>query len=184
MALRAQQLLEVSLLADMRAVVARALSGLDMFADEAPTMSPSAASAAGALNPFGGSDGAAAGGAAGGAGGAKALGSPHIPRKATIREGVFSGLNALLESRGGSLSGGSASAAAASLRRDSAGLSPHVEHKIETLVAAPAAVEDALASLIVDHGDRLLQSRALLTYVKRIYHPFLLREPVLQVSGL
>ena len=69
------------------------------------------------------------------------------------------------------------------LRRDSAGLSPHVEHKIETLVAAPAAVEDALASLIVDHADRLLQSRALLTYVKRIYHPFLLREPVLQVAG-
>jgi hypothetical protein len=26
-----------------------------------------------------------------------------------------------------------------------------VEHKIETLVAAPAAVEEALASLIVDH---------------------------------
>jgi hypothetical protein len=56
-----------------------------------------------------------------------------------------------------------------------------VEHKIETLVAAPAAVEEALASLIVDHQDPALQYRALLTYIKRVYHPFLLREP--QVGG-
>lgn len=54
-----------------------------------------------------------------------------------------------------------------------------VEHKIETLVAAPAAVEEALASLIVDNQDRYhaLQYRALVTYVKRIYHPFLMCEP-------
>ena len=52
-----------------------------------------------------------------------------------------------------------------------------MEHKIDTLVAAPAAVEEALASLIVDHQDPALQYRALLTYVKRVYHPFLMRQP-------
>jgi hypothetical protein len=54
-----------------------------------------------------------------------------------------------------------------------------VEHKIETLVAAPAAVEEALASLIVDNQDKYhaLQYRALVTYVKRVYHPFLMCEP-------
>lgn len=58
-----------------------------------------------------------------------------------------------------------------------------VEHKIETLVAAPAAVEEALASLIVDNQDKYhaLQYRALVTYVKRVYHPFLMCEP--QVGG-
>lgn len=57
-----------------------------------------------------------------------------------------------------------------------------MEHKIETLVAAPAAVEEALASLIVDNQDKYhaLQYRALVTYVKRVYHPFLMCEP--QVS--
>lgn len=113
-----------------------------------------------------------------------------------------------------------------------------VEHKIETLVAAPAAVEEALASLIVDHQvrarlalqcfalhhtgfaspclshsalprcyrllgdccsaarsnnqhpprpplpqDPALQYRALLTYIKRVYHPFLLREPQVSISA-
>jgi len=52
-----------------------------------------------------------------------------------------------------------------------------VERKIETLVAAPAAVEDALASLIVDHPNPLLQTRALGTYIKRTYYPQLLSEP-------
>jgi hypothetical protein len=54
-----------------------------------------------------------------------------------------------------------------------------VEHKIETLVAAPAAVEEALASLIVDNQDKYhaLQYRALVTYIKRVYHPFLMCEP-------
>lgn len=54
-----------------------------------------------------------------------------------------------------------------------------MEHKIETLVAAPAAVEEALASLIVDNQDKYhaLQYRALVTYVKRVYHPFLMCEP-------
>lgn len=58
-----------------------------------------------------------------------------------------------------------------------------MEHKIETLVAAPAAVEEALASLIVDHQDPMLQYRALLTYIKRVYHPFLLREPQARGGG-
>lgn len=59
-----------------------------------------------------------------------------------------------------------------------------VDHKIETLVAAPAAVEEALASLIVDNQDRYhaLQYRALVTYIKRVYHPFLMCEP--QVRSL
>jgi acetyl-CoA carboxylase/biotin carboxylase 1 len=46
------------------------------------------------------------------------------------------------------------------------------------LVEAPAAVEDALASLL-DHTDPLVQRRALATYVRRIYHPFLLHSPQL-----
>jgi hypothetical protein len=54
-----------------------------------------------------------------------------------------------------------------------------VEHKIETLVGAPAAVEEALASLIVDNQDKYhaLQYRALVTYIKRLYFPFLMCEP-------
>lgn len=46
------------------------------------------------------------------------------------------------------------------------------------LVEAPAAVEDALASLL-DHTDPLVQRRALATYVRRLYYPFLLHEPEL-----
>lgn len=59
-----------------------------------------------------------------------------------------------------------------------------VEHKIDTLVAAPAAVEEALASLIVDNQDKYhaLQYRALVTYVKRIYHPFLMCEPQVRAA--
>ena len=51
-------------------------------------------------------------------------------------------------------------------------------------MAAPAAVEEALASLIVDHQDPALQYRALLTYIKRVYHPFLLREPQVEGGGV
>lgn len=52
------------------------------------------------------------------------------------------------------------------------------------LVEAPAAVEDALASLL-DHADPLVQRRALATYARRLYYPFLLHEPQLQpVEGL
>jgi hypothetical protein len=59
-ALRAQQLLEVSLLADMRAVVARALSGLDMFSVSDGKLSPTAAVSAAMMTPFTASASAAA----------------------------------------------------------------------------------------------------------------------------
>jgi len=49
------------------------------------------------------------------------------------------------------------------------------------LVEAPAAVEDALASLL-DHSDPLVQRRALATYARRLYYPFLLHEPALQAA--
>ena len=49
------------------------------------------------------------------------------------------------------------------------------------LVEAPAAVEDALASLL-DHTDLLVQRRALATYVRRLYYPFLLHEPELAAA--
>lgn len=167
-ALRAQQLLEDSLLADLRAVVARALSGLDMFADtDGQLLSPTSAAAAAVMSPFT-TQPSALDSARSFFGGPGAV----VPRKQTIREGVFTGLNSLMHnSRSGSPT-----------RNSSIGgpMAPHVEHKIETLVAAPAAVEEALASLIVDHEDRALQYRALLTYVKRIYHPFLLGEPRVQ----
>lgn len=45
------------------------------------------------------------------------------------------------------------------------------------LVALCPAVEDALASLIVDHPNPSLQTRALTTYIKRVYYPYLLSEP-------
>ena len=50
------------------------------------------------------------------------------------------------------------------------------------LVEAPAAVEDALASLL-DHTDPVVRRRALATYAKRLYHPFLLHEPELREFG-
>lgn len=46
------------------------------------------------------------------------------------------------------------------------------------LVEAPAAVEDALASLL-DHTDPQVQRRALSTYARRLYYPFLLHEPAI-----
>jgi hypothetical protein len=94
-ALRAQQLLEVSLLADMRAVVARALSGLDMFSVADGKLSPTAAAAM--MTPFTASAAAAASQdkAAAALGGAVAD-LKVVARKATIREGVYAGLNSLL----------------------------------------------------------------------------------------
>lgn len=85
-ALRAQQLLEVSLLADMRAVVARALSGLDMFSVADGKLSPTAAAAM--MTPFTAAAAPSAGGVA--------LDLKVVARKATIREGVYAGLNSLL----------------------------------------------------------------------------------------
>lgn len=158
-------------MADMRVVVARALSALDMFSDNDGKLSPTASGSI--RTPFGGAPGGGSADPAAAAPGA-ALGSTVVPRKATIREGVFTGLNSLMTSRSTSPQRQSSSGGA---------MTPHVEHKIETLVAAPAAVEEALASLIVDHQDRALQYRALLTYVKRVYHPFLLREPQVNTHG-
>eukprot|EP00879_Flechtneria_rotunda_P003437 GHRR01003666.1.p1 GENE.GHRR01003666.1~~GHRR01003666.1.p1 ORF type:complete len:1583 (+),score=615.48 GHRR01003666.1:404-5152(+) len=175
-ALRAQQLLEVSLLADLRAVVARALSGLDMFAEADGKLSPTVSANVGSIfspQPSGDQAGAAA--AAGTLTGMLG-GSTVVPRKATVREGVFSGLNSLMAPRSVSPHRHSSTGGA---------ITPAVEHKIETLVAAPAAVEEALASLIVDNQDKYLalQYRALVTYVKRIYYPFLLCEPQVNQHG-
>lgn len=41
-----------------------------------------------------------------------------------------------------------------------------IESKMDMLVGVPAAVDDALASLIVDHGDNDIVLRAMQTYVK------------------
>jgi hypothetical protein len=98
-----------------------------------------------------------------------------VPRKQTLREGLYKGLTGLMSparlTGSGTLGGARHSSGGA--------ITPAVEHKIETLVGAPAAVEEALASLIVDNQDRYhaLQYRALVTYAKRIYHPFLMCEP-------
>lgn len=83
---------EVSLQADLRAVVARALSGLDMFSepDRDGALSPST-SVVTPFSPQPSSDltaGAALRGYSGG--------NTVVPRKATMREGVFTGLGSLM----------------------------------------------------------------------------------------
>ncbi|KAF6253758.1 carboxyl transferase domain-containing protein [Scenedesmus sp. NREL 46B-D3] len=164
-ALRAQQLLEVSLQADLRAVVARALSGLDMFSESDGKLSPTVS--AGVVTPFSPQpSGDVTAGMRGMSGQATV-----VPRKTTLREGVFTGLTTLMNQ----------AAPTQVTRHSSTGgaITPAVEHKIETLVGAPAAVEEALASLIVDNQDKYhaLQYRALVTYIKRLYFPFLMCEP-------
>ncbi|EIE18073.1 hypothetical protein COCSUDRAFT_26470 [Coccomyxa subellipsoidea C-169] len=136
-AYRAQQLLEHSLLSELRAIVARALSGLDMFAG-------------GQLSELDllGSDFLEA----------PLPAEPNVlTRRPTVVEGLYSGL-------------GSGAALTAT----------QLDIKMKLLVEAPAAVEDALASLL-DHHDVMLQTRALQTYVKRVYYPFLLRDPEIHV---
>ncbi|KAL4426359.1 hypothetical protein ABPG77_004653 [Micractinium sp. CCAP 211/92] len=147
---RAQQLLEHSLLGELRTLVARALSGLDMF-DEPQFRELFG----GATSPTGKLPSAAARAAA-------AALSP-VARRSTVIEGLYSGL--------GNLATPSAQPSS-------------VEAKMAMLVEAPAAVEDALASLL-DHANPLVQRRALATYARRLYYPFLLHEPQLQaVEGL
>jgi acetyl-CoA carboxylase/biotin carboxylase 1 len=137
-ALRAQQLLEHSLLGELRAMVARTLSGLDMF------VHPTADTAA---------DGT-------GTVARKSSSRNSVDRRITVKEGLYAGL-ANLESP----------------LMNAAG----VEERMAMLVEAPAAVEDALASLL-DDDDEVVRQRALITYIKRIYFPFLLHEPALAVA--
>lgn len=136
----AMQLLERSLLGELRSVVARALSDLDMFTESS-------------ARPFGDivskvfprerevvrkND----------AGGLVAK------RRHTYVEGLYAGLDALDPFSS-------------------------VEARMTMLVEAPAAVEDALASCLLDHSNDVVRQRALTTYIRRIYFPFLLHEPFL-----
>lgn len=50
---------------------------------------------------------------------------------------------------------------------------------MDLLVTVPAAIEEALASLMLDPSDPALQTRGALTYVRRIYHPYLIRQPLI-----
>lgn len=52
-----------------------------------------------------------------------------------------------------------------------------LEERMELLVDAPQAIEDALATLF-DHGDGNLQARALETYIMRLYQPYLVKGSV------
>ncbi|KAJ4731697.1 Acetyl-CoA carboxylase [Rhynchospora pubera] len=52
-----------------------------------------------------------------------------------------------------------------------------IEERMEDLVSAPLAVEDALISLF-DHSDTTLQRRVVETYIHRLYQPFLIKESI------
>lgn len=149
----AMQLLERSLLGELRSVVARALSDLDMFTESS-------------TRPFGdivskvfpkqvegrmaGKKDAANAAAVAGLHSSTAV----AKRRHTYVEGLYAGLDALDPFSS-------------------------VEARMTMLVEAPAAVEDALASCLLDHSNDIVRQRALTTYVRRIYFPFLLHEPFL-----
>ncbi|XVE60451.1 hypothetical protein DITRI_Ditri05aG0129600 [Diplodiscus trichospermus] len=52
-----------------------------------------------------------------------------------------------------------------------------INERMEDLVAAPLAVEDALVGLF-DHSDHTLQRRVVETYVRRLYQPYLVKGSV------
>ncbi|GLJ49976.1 hypothetical protein SUGI_1062920 [Cryptomeria japonica] len=52
-----------------------------------------------------------------------------------------------------------------------------IDERIEDLVSAPLAVEDALVALF-DHSDHTLQRRVVETYVRRLYQPYLVKGSV------
>ncbi|KAI8004243.1 Acetyl-CoA carboxylase 1 [Camellia lanceoleosa] len=52
-----------------------------------------------------------------------------------------------------------------------------INERMEDLVSAPLAVEDALVGLF-DHGDHTLQRRVVETYVRRLYQPYLMKGSV------
>ncbi|XP_078164139.1 acetyl-CoA carboxylase 1-like isoform X1 [Carex rostrata] len=52
-----------------------------------------------------------------------------------------------------------------------------IDERMEDLVNAPLAVEDALISLF-DHSDTTLQRRVVETYIRRLYRPFLVKESI------
>eukprot|EP00897_Mesotaenium_endlicherianum_P010369 jgi/Mesen1/9360/ME000061S08809 len=57
------------------------------------------------------------------------------------------------------------------------GASATLSERMESLADAPLAIEDVLATLF-DHGDRTLQTRALETYIMRLYQPYLVKGSV------
>ena len=150
-ALRAKHLLEQSMLADLRAAVARSLSGLEMFHTSDISDAEVEKKKRRHHNSMPESELAA-------------LiesdvvleSSSRLVRKATKQEGLFSGLENKDET---------------------------LEERMATLVNAQAAVEDPLASLL-DHTDSDIQWRAVETYIKRIYSPYLLESSLkLQSAG-
>ncbi|CAL1390379.1 unnamed protein product [Linum trigynum] len=52
-----------------------------------------------------------------------------------------------------------------------------INERMEDLVSAPLAVEDALVGLF-DHSDHTLQRRVVETYVRRLYQPYLVKSSV------
>uniref|UniRef100_A0A1D1YN11 Acetyl-CoA carboxylase 1 n=1 Tax=Anthurium amnicola TaxID=1678845 RepID=A0A1D1YN11_9ARAE len=52
-----------------------------------------------------------------------------------------------------------------------------IDERMEDLVGAPLAVEDALVALF-DHSDHTLQRRVVETYIRRLYQPYLVKGSV------
>ncbi|XP_058085333.1 acetyl-CoA carboxylase 1-like isoform X2 [Magnolia sinica] len=52
-----------------------------------------------------------------------------------------------------------------------------IDERMEDLVGAPLAVEDALVGLF-DHSDHTLQRRVMETYIRRLYQPYLVKGSV------